>query len=1326
MTRNKIGLLFLIFIFLLPDFGLGQESGAVYRRSGILNGNQVKTVFGNWGVIGQPANKGPRGAWIYDTNGYVGDVSPLVAAEVPGQYQYHGGMRDTTFHWVIDCPVDRPSSGGFDQTPTGVRRAFEPVRGYFNEAYNSPAISSNKNSWPSSWPDKMNDASDPGWPGSWNGLFGKVPNADLETYFVMDDNADDEFSNPNNNEFQLQFLPDSTNPQRHGLGLTVRVRGLQWQQILAQDNIFWVYEIKNEGDYTYPRTSFGMLVGTYVGVTGADDTPQEYNDDWSFFDVAEDLTYTGDYPPPGDCSDNPFWQGPVGLVGYAFLESPGNPFDGIDNDHDAENGQTLTSPLFTENDFAPVTLVNTIPGQGERNKIVTIQKVVEHSNLYNKDIVKYIRKVITLKSPDTTVVSLGDTFHIVAGVTSVVEGNVVTVAGVQRISSNAYDGKDNDLDGLIDENYYLHYRQVRVDAQGNVLFDIINPVRYVNYINGNGLDDEMVDERRDDGLDNDHDWSRNQITGALIYDENGNLIDDVGADGIPGTGDFGEYDGVPTPGEPNFDQTDKDESDQIGLASFQYFVPAGDIAMWDDEEMWGRMRPGYFDVPASIQNGQPTAGEDGDFVYSSGYFPLTAGQTERLSLALIYAWTRDEMIQKLKTVRTIYNADYRFPVAPQKPTVRAVAGDNSVTLYWDRAAEQSFDPILRTYDFEGYKIYRSTDPAFNDAYVVTNSSGSVASYKALKVFDLKDGIQGWYYPPYKIQQTLQGWSYYLGSDSGLVHSYVDNEVENGRTYYYAVVSYDRGSVFTNALGEVLDTTGVIPSECTKQITQGSTGEITLDINTVAVTPSAPVAGYKTPKTTEDLQHEKGDGFGTVQYNVIDPTALTGHDYELYFWDTSNDGIDNNHNWTLADDVGEDGIANTHDKGEGDGKPTPGEPNLDFRDPKELEAITTHYAVKDLYEYIDRFVANDTNDVTLPRENVDQASVIVQDELSNVIPDSLYTLDYARGKIRASYHGALDNKTYMIRYQYHPVYFSEYMQGNPALVRVKDADNFDGLNLTFNNIWRTESAGVTPKWNNPDVNYGFQFNFEVSSLPGGIKLKPVYFPSNYELRISDHVVDTTSALYSTIIPPTPRKFSIYNTTGGYKVEYFHGDMDGDMLPSVNERVAFFEKDPEGQFTIYTWQFTLTPPDSGQPYQFVGGEVLDLKSKFPFNKFDKFTFRTEMPEVVASEAKNSLDEIRVVPNPYIVSHEFEPPLPPSVTSGRGERRIYFTHLPQNAKIYIFTARGEHVATLEGDNSLFNGTITWDLKTKENLDIAYGVYFYVVDSPAGKKRGKFAVIK
>ena len=34
--------------------------------------------------------------------------------------------------------------------------------------------------------------------------------------------------------------------------------------------------------------------------------------------------------------------------------------------------------------------------------------------------------------------------------------------------------------------------------------------------------------------------------------------------------------------------------------------------------------------------------------------------------------------------------------------------------------------------------------------------------------------------------------------------------------------------------------------------------------------------------------------------------------------------------------------------------------------------------------------------------------------------------------------------------------------------------------------------------------------------------------------------------------------------------------------------------------------------------------------------------------------------------------------------------------------------------------------DLKTKENLDIAFGIYFYVIESPVGNKTGKIAIIK
>ena len=71
-----------IYIFLFFSVMICQNSGQEYRRSGIHNGNLVKTVFGNWGVVGQPAYLGPRGAWIDENNGYIGDVSLLVGAEV--------------------------------------------------------------------------------------------------------------------------------------------------------------------------------------------------------------------------------------------------------------------------------------------------------------------------------------------------------------------------------------------------------------------------------------------------------------------------------------------------------------------------------------------------------------------------------------------------------------------------------------------------------------------------------------------------------------------------------------------------------------------------------------------------------------------------------------------------------------------------------------------------------------------------------------------------------------------------------------------------------------------------------------------------------------------------------------------------------------------------------------------------------------------------------------------------------------------------------------------------------------------------------------------
>ena len=53
-------------------------------------------------------------------------------------------------------------------------------------------------------------------------------------------------------------------------------------------------------------------------------------------------------------------------------------------------------------------------------------------------------------------------------------------------------------------------------------------------------------------------------------------------------------------------------------------------------------------------------------------------------------------------------------------------------------------------------------------------------------WDLRNDWKGYHPVPY----LGRGLMYYLGDNSGLVHTFVDsNEVRNGQTYYYAVVAY---------------------------------------------------------------------------------------------------------------------------------------------------------------------------------------------------------------------------------------------------------------------------------------------------------------------------------------------------------------------------------------------------------------------------------------------------------------------------------------------------------------------------------------------------------
>ncbi len=57
--------------------------------------------------------------------------------------------------------------------------------------------------------------------------------------------------------------------------------------------------------------------------------------------------------------------------------------------------------------------------------------------------------------------------------------------------------------------------------------------------------------------------------------------------------------------------------------------------------------------------------------------------------------------------------------------------------------ERAFDPITNNNDFEGYRIYRSTDPSFLDPQVIYTGTGTRPfALKPIAQFDLINGITG--------------------------------------------------------------------------------------------------------------------------------------------------------------------------------------------------------------------------------------------------------------------------------------------------------------------------------------------------------------------------------------------------------------------------------------------------------------------------------------------------------------------------------------------------------------------------------------------------------
>lgn len=775
--------------------------------------------------------------------------------------------------------------------------------------------------------------------------------------------------------------------------------------------------------------------------------------------------------------------------------------------------------------------------------------------------------------------------------------------------------------------------------------------------------DGIIDERQDDGFDNDGDW---------ILE-----TDDVGIDGIAGTGDFGEGNGIPTigtrlsdgrpnpltPGEPNFEYTDLDESDQVGLTSFKSSAWATDLLIAYDEEIWNSTKPGSFS--------EITQSEDIVFIFGSGYISLQPGETKRISMAFLFGEDQDDLLLTAETVQNIYNKNYKFFRPPDLPKVSAVADDKKVTLYWDANAENSVDPITGK-DFEGYVIYRSTRPDFSDIYNITDGKGSKFLYEPLKdlngaeaKWDLVNDWRGYHPVPY----VGRGLSYYLGDNSGLVHTFVDsNEVRNGQTYYYAVVAYDHG-----------DSVDFPVSETTKKIALDPiTSEITLSDNTVKVIPGPRAGGYIRPVINQsNIFHNSGIGNGIMDFIILDDSKIQNENYKITFNDSVylSDTAYSAFNYSvLGEKVKEESVQ--------------------FFGTKNTKLGSTN-------------ILNDQN-------------LVLKDESGNTYQNGTdFIIDYEKGTIKRTENSNLiEGVFYKLSYRSYSIYQStaqNYEDVNPV---------FDGMLLKLTNYTLLDYDSEKSNWSS-EINYPFNLYLRT----GG---NPKKEAADYIVSFSDENISTAKKFVTGVgMIDIPVKYKVENVTSGIPIEVITNLQEppatNDSAWTPGEEIVFYKTgSPGGTGQPLSWSLMISAsPDSNAVLPGVNDKLF-IYTKRPFDTTDVFTLTTKAGFVDNAEAKNNLDNIYVVPNPYVGANEIEPA---NKLSGqnRGERRIYFENLPMKCTIRIFTLSGELVNELQHDTGFDNGREYWNLLNKDGFSVAYGVYLAHIDAPGvGEKIIKFALIK
>ena len=460
-----------------------------------------------------------------------------------------------------------------------------------------------------------------------------------------------------------------------------------------------------------------------------------------------------------------------------------------------------------------------------------------------------------------------------------------------------------------------------------------------------------------------------------------------------------------------------------------------------------------------------------------------------------------------------------------------------------------------------------------------------------------------------------------------------------------------------------DSLRIPPSECSKIVTfNPTTNEYSFDINTARVVPRRRVAGYTSPNIVN----------GDINNGIVRENGFSTGTVTLDILDEM--AVENDNKYLIMFNNVEAKIG---------------------------------YNVEDTKTILETFVSFYDNPVKLTYAHLNEDNAVVQSTNGSTTFEAGkdYELDAIGGTIvifdPLTHPGAsMDDETpYNIQYTYFPIFQSTKIDSelsNPI---------FDGLRL----VVKQKAFGINSELT------GWSTSSTTNMVNNLLDYK-IVDPTDYEIRFTSQISDTA-------VNDVATNFSIWNVLLSEKVDYAVAENKVNMNWDPGDIIFILKGGVTFEDIAWEVHFDSTSTGFVKP---TNGDVFYIGTDKPFSDGDVFSFQTESASVSSELAKSSMDDIAVVPNPYVATNVIEP-RNTIEREKRGYRRMYFDNLPAKCTIRIYTMTGELVRVLEHDSALDDGQEYWDLLTKDNMEVAYGLYFYHVDAPdIGEKIGKFAIIK